>query len=94
MIMGEWWAWLALGAVLATLEIFAPGFVLLGFAAGASVIALLVAITGPEGPLVSSLPLTVLIFAILSLIATLGFRKAFRTSAGEVKTFERDINQN
>lgn len=94
MIMGEWWAWLALGALLATFEIFAPGFVLLGFAAGASVIALLVAVTGPEGPFVGSLPLTLLVFAVLSLIATVGFRAFFRTSAGEVKTFERDINQN
>ena len=43
MIWEIWWAWVAAGLVLAILELFAPGFIFVGFAVGAVAVGLLVA---------------------------------------------------
>ena len=42
--MTAWWAWLVGAMVLAALEVVLPGFVFLGFAAGAAVTGLILAL--------------------------------------------------
>ncbi|MFT7596554.1 MAG: hypothetical protein ACI8R4_003890 [Paracoccaceae bacterium] len=83
-----WWVWMAAALVLAILEVLAPGFVFLGFAVGAFAVSLILLAPG----LALSLPVLLLIFAGLSLIAWLVMRKFFALPKGQVKTFKGDIN--
>lgn len=83
-----WWVWMAGALVLGILEVLAPGFVFLGFAIGALLVSLFLL-----GGLISvSLPVLILIFAIMSLIAWLALRHFFALPGGQVKTFDHDIN--
>ncbi len=83
-----WWAWIVLGFALGVLEILVPGYIFLGFAVGAILTGLLVA-TG----LASAGPMALLlIFAVLSVIAWLGLRRTMGVRDGQVKVWDRDIN--
>ncbi len=83
-----WWVWLAGALVLGILEVLAPGFVFLGFAIGAGLVGLMLL-----GPIAFLTPeVILLIFAALSLVAWLVLRKVFALPHGQVKTFDRDIN--
>ena len=84
-----WWAWAILALALACLEITVPAFVFLGMAIGAGCVALVMALGGAG---VVGAPLSVLMFAMSSLIATLVLRKIFSLPKGQVKTFDGDIN--
>lgn len=88
MIWGLWWAWVAAGLVLAIVEILVPGFIFLGFAIGAVAVGLILA-------LVALPPVwAFLLFAILSLAAVLGLRRAFGHRGRDVKIIRHDINAN
>ncbi|MCP4820693.1 MAG: hypothetical protein GY883_15995 [Shimia sp.] len=87
-LMTTWWVWLAAALVLAILEVLAPGFVFLGFAIGAAVMGLMLLGLAQ----VFSVPMILLIFAALSLAAWLILRRIFALPTGQVKTFNRDIN--
>jgi len=82
-----WWVWIAFGLVLGLVELMLPGFIALGFAIGAIVVGVLVALG-----VAMSLPLSLLVFAILSLAAWLGLRRSFKLNSGQVKKFNHDIN--
>lgn len=88
MFWQEWWVWIVAGIALAVLETIAPAFVLLGFAIGALVIGVLIWL----GLLGSSLPVMILVFAIVSLLAWIALRKFFSLRKGQVKVWEEDIN--
>lgn len=88
MIWALWWVWFCAALVLAILEVLLPGFVFLGFAIGAFAVSMLLLNTG----LAAGLPLLLLIFAVLSLIAWLVLRRLFALPKGQVKTFDHDIN--
>ena len=87
-LWNEWWVWMSAALVMATLEVLVPGWIFLGFAAGAFVMGLLL-IIGLGG---FSLPITLVIFAVLSLAAYLAMRKIFGLRNGQVKIWDRDIN--
>lgn len=84
----EWWIWMIAGAVLAILEIMIPGFILLGFAVGAALTGLLLWL----GILGGSLATLVLVFAVASLVAWLVLRRVVGVRHGQVKVWDRDIN--
>ena len=86
-----WWVWMVGALLLAILEVLAPAQIFLGFAAGAAGVgvALLIGIPG----LGSSLPVMLLIFAALSLVAWLLLRPLLGVRKGQVKHFEHDINE-
>lgn len=84
-----WWVWCAAALALGILEVLAPGFVFLGFAAGALGVGVLLLALGSA---TFSLPALIFIFALISLIAWLILRRAFALPRGQVKTFETDIN--
>ena len=90
MIWQEWWVWIVGGIVLAVLEILAPAFVLLGFSIGALVTGALIAL----GVVGSSLPVLILVFAVVSLASWLVLRKIFGLMRGQVKIWHKDINEN
>ncbi|NRB19936.1 MAG: hypothetical protein HRU33_20910 [Rhodobacteraceae bacterium] len=87
-IWSIWWLWAAAALLLAIVEVLAPGFVFLGFAIGAAAVSLILLNTG----LSLGLPILLLIFAALSLLAWLILRRIFALPKGQVKTFDHDIN--
>ena len=91
MMWDQWWIWAGAGIVLLIVEIFAPGFVFLGFGIGALAVAALLALM-PS--LVSSVPVALLIFAVCSLVAWLVMRKLAGERKGQVKVWDTDINDN
>ncbi|ABV92360.1 conserved hypothetical protein [Dinoroseobacter shibae DFL 12 = DSM 16493] len=86
------WVWLVAALVLAALEIVVPAYVFLGFAIGAAATGGLIWVLGPEAGLTQSVPLLLLAFAVLSLVAWLALRQVLGVRQGQVKTFDRDIN--
>ncbi len=89
MLTEQWWVWMSAALAMATLEVIVPGYIFLGFAAGAFFVGamLLIGITG------LSLPWMLVVFAVLSLIAFLALRKVFGLKNGQVKIWDRDINE-
>lgn len=88
-LLGTWWVWVVLGFALGVLEILAPGYIFLGFAIGAVLTGILVGIGIPAGT-----AMLVLIFAVLSVIAWLILRRTMGVRQGQVKIWDRDINDN
>lgn len=90
-----WWVWGAAAVVLAIGEVLLPSFILLGFALGAAIVALMLLAGGPLAVgLAGSLPVLALVFAVASLISWLALRRWLGVYRGQVKTFDRDINDN
>jgi membrane protein implicated in regulation of membrane protease activity len=84
-----WWAWICIALVLGMIELLAPGFIFLGFAIGAVVMAGVVAVfAGINTPALLAL------FAILSLLAWIGLRMAYRNQSSGARIVTRDINEN
>lgn len=89
-----WWIWIAGGIVLAILELFAPGFIFLGFALGALAMGVLFLLAGPGGLFIGgSLPLALLTFAVLSALAWLAMRRLVGVRKGQTRVWDRDINE-
>jgi len=84
----EWWVWMSGAVVLATLEVLVPGYIFLGFAIGAAMMGLLILF----GVSASGLALTLVVFAVLSLISYLAMRKFFGLKTGQVKIWDTDVN--
>lgn len=87
-LVGIWWIWLAAALVLALVEIMLPGFIFLGFALGALVMAVLVAVL----PTAFSAPVAVAVFAGLSLAAWIALRLIFRNQRSGTRIIRHDIN--
>ena len=85
----EWWIWMAAGLVLAIAEILIPAWIFLGFAVGAFVMGVMIWL-GIATSL--SLAWSLVVFALLSLIAYVLLRQAFGIRRGQVKIWDRDIN--
>ncbi len=86
----HWSLWMIAGVVLVILEMFVPGFILLGFGIGALIVG---AIFWLSAGLIGSMPAAFLIFGALSLLAWLGLRATFKPSAAKVGEPEDDINE-
>ncbi|MGL4309290.1 MAG: NfeD family protein [Paracoccaceae bacterium] len=89
MLWQQGWIWVVAAAVLGGLEVVLPGFFLLGFAGGALVVGLLLWL----GVLGGSFPMLLLVFAVASLLVWLVARKLAGTRDGQVKLWDRDINE-
>lgn len=88
-----WWVWGAAAVGLAVAEVLIPGFVLLGFAVGAAVVALILLVGGPLAVwLGGSVPVLLLVFAVVSLLSWLALRRWVGVYRGQVKRFDHDIN--
>jgi len=87
-LAGTWWAWVVLGFALGVLEVLAPGYIFLGFAVGAVLTGVLVGFgIAPAG-----LPALILLFSIASVVAWVTLRKTVGVRKGQVKLWNRDIN--
>lgn len=88
MMWAVWWVWVVGGLGLGILEVLVPGFIFLGFAVGGVATGLLIW----AGVLGSSLAPLVLVFALASLVAWGVMRALFGVRRGQVKIWDRDIN--
>ena len=91
----DYWVWFAAAILLGILEILAPGYILLGFAIAAMVMGFVFLIDGGIGTfLAGSMPITLVIFALLALAVWVGLRKVFGARGSKAKIWETDINDN
>lgn len=89
-----WWVWAAGGIALAILELFAPGYIFLGFAVGAVVVGLMLLIGGPvTAMLAGSLSAKLMVFALASLVAWVVMRRMAGERKGQKKIWDTDINE-
>ena len=84
-----WWVWVVAGFALGVVEVLVPGFIFLGFAIGAVITGVLVGI----GLLGANVAVLVLVFALASLGAWFVLRRMFGVKGGEVKLWDKDINE-
>ncbi len=84
-----WWVWICIALALGVVELLAPGFIFLGFAIGAMVMAAVVSLFA-----ISNVPALLALFAILSLVAWVVLRAAFRRQSSGARIVTRDINEN
>ena len=89
-LMTCWWVWVVAGFALGVLEVLVPGFIFLGFAIGAVLTGVMVGI----GVLGGSASLMLLVFAVLSVAAWLGLRATIGVQKGQVKIWDKDVNDN
>ncbi|MCU0854342.1 MAG: hypothetical protein MUF63_05395 [Rhodobacteraceae bacterium] len=91
---GLWWVWVSAGVVMGIVEVFIPGFFFLGFSVGAVITGLVLLAGGPFAAwLGASLPFTLLFFAVLSLISWIVLRRVVGVRKGQLKVWDRDINE-
>ena len=86
-----WWIWMVGALALAIVEVLIPAQIFLGFAVGAALTGLGLAIGVPG--LAGSLPVTLVVFAALSLVAWVIIRRIVGVRPGQVKIWDRDINE-
>ena len=84
-----WWVWICIALALGVVELLAPGFIFLGFAIGAVIMAGIVALISH-----SNIPALLALFAVLSLIAWIALKAAFRRQSSGARIVTRDINEN
>lgn len=87
-MLGVWWVWIVAGFALGVLEVIVPGYIFLGFAIGAVLVGIAVGL----GLLGGNLPVLLFAFALASLIAWLALRRTMGVREGQVKLWDRDIN--
>jgi membrane protein implicated in regulation of membrane protease activity len=87
---GSWWIWVVAGLVLAMIEVVIPGYIFAGFAVAAVLVGGLVW----AGLLGGSLPVALVVFSLVSLVSWALLRFFFGKNLGEVKRWDRDINDN
>ncbi len=87
-LVQTWWVWISAALLLGILEVMIPAYFFLGFAIGALLLGLAAAI----GAIPSSSAAIIALFSVLSLLAYIGLRLSFRLHRGDVKVWDRDIN--
>jgi len=87
-LLQQWWVWAVAAIALMGLEVMAPVFIFLGFGVGAGIVALLLAL----GLFGGNVAVVLLVFAVLSMLAWFAMRQAFGVRKGQVKIWDKDIN--
>lgn len=85
----EWWVWTVLALVLVIAEILIPAWIFFGFALGAFFLGATIW-TGIGAGM--SLAFSLVVFAVFSLIAYVILRQIFGVRRGQVKIWDKDIN--
>jgi len=89
-----WWIWGAAAFLLGIVEIIAPGFFFVGFAVGAGAVALLLLFGGPATAVITtSLPVLLVVFAVVSILAWLVLRRVVGVRKGQARSIDHDINE-
>ena len=93
-LLHQWWVWAIAGLALAILEMVLPSYLFLGFGIGAGIVALVLLNASINGAAALGIPALILLFAVCSLVAWYGLRRIFGLRKGQVKVWDRDINDN
>jgi membrane protein implicated in regulation of membrane protease activity len=94
-LWNQYWVWFALALLLGVFEILMPGYILLGFALAAGAMGIVFAAgIWPAGMMADSLPITLSVYGVVSLVTWLGLRHYFGRRDGQVKVWDKDINEN
>lgn len=88
-LLSIWWLWVAIALVLGLIELVAPSFIFLGFSLGALATSAYVGLADVPSPSV-----LFAFFSVVSLLAWVGLRFAFRRQSSDAKIITRDINDN
>ncbi|MFV0385234.1 NfeD family protein [Paracoccus sp. (in: a-proteobacteria)] len=83
------WIWIVMALLLAITELFAPGWVFLGIACAVGMMGLLLL----TGWWTAGLPVTLVVTAILSGAIWLAMRRLGGVRKGQVRIWDRDINE-
>ena len=86
-LLDQWWVWMCGAVILAIIEVVIPGYIFLGFAAGAAIMGVIVLFGASLGWATAAF-----LFAIFSLIGFLTLRRLLGVRHGQVKLWDRDIN--
>ena len=86
-----WWVWIVAALILAFIEVFVPAFVFLGMAVGAVVVGVALGF-GALGWIGAGMPTLLMLFAVSSVAAAFGLRSVLGVRRGQVKVWDRDIN--
>ena len=87
-MLGAWWVWLSAAVVLGIIEVMVPAFVFLGFAIGAAVVGVLLAVGVPM-----TAAWSLVVFAVLSVVGYGVLRVALGKSRGDVRVVTKDVNE-
>ncbi|MDO5705799.1 MAG: hypothetical protein Q4G49_12120 [Paracoccus sp. (in: a-proteobacteria)] len=90
MIWSNGWLWLIAALALAALELALPGWVFVGVAVATALMGLALL----AGIWTGGLPMALVVTAILSGVIWLLLRRALPHSRGQVRVWDRDINDN
>ncbi|MEO9650489.1 MAG: hypothetical protein ABJ360_11875 [Roseobacter sp.] len=82
-----WWVWLAAALLLGLAEVLLPGFIFLGFAAAAVLMAGFVTVAPPL-----SASALLAVFSILSLVCWIGLRLVFKKQSSGAEIITEDVN--
>lgn len=94
-LWNQYWVWFALALALGIGEILLPGYILLGFALAAAAMGVVFAAgVWPAETMMNSLPITLSVYGAVSLAMWLGLRQYFGRRDGQVKVWDKDINEN
>lgn len=89
MIWMNGWLWLIAALVLAAVELLVPGWVFMGLAASVGLMGVLML----AGIWTAGLPVTLVVTALLSAAIWLVFRRIWPSTRGDVRIWDRDINE-
>ena len=89
-----WWVWVGGGMAVAILEVILPGYIFVGFAIGAVLTGAALGLGLPGAGFIAASPANALtVFGLLSLLAWLALRLGLGVRKGQIKRFDRDINE-
>lgn len=92
-MLANWWVWVAGGLALGILELFAPGYLFVGFAVGGVVTGAVIGLGLPGAASLAASPaLALTVFGLVSLAVWLGLRRLVGVRNGQVRRIEHDIN--
>ena len=92
-MLALWWVWAIGGAVLLAITALLPEAILLGMAVSAFVVGLLLLVGGPVAVVMGgSVPLTLLVFGIVSFVIWVIVRRVIGVRPGQVRVWTTDIN--
>ena len=83
-----WWIWISAALLLGIIEVLVPGFIFLGIAVGAGIMAVIVALPGEL-----DLAPTAALFAVLSLASWAVLKRAFKPKDDQTRVIHDDINK-
>ena len=86
-----WWVWIVAALIFAFIEVFVPAFVFLGMAVGAVVVGVALGF-GALGWIGAGMPMLLMLFAVSSVGAAIVLRNVLGVRRGQVKVWDRDIN--